>query len=84
MSEFPCQECGSKKRFHKKGCSMVDSAKVNNTTTISKEMQKCGNCYYYIPVHGGMSECRRFPPYTGNRFAWVAPDQWCGEWGHNN
>ena len=24
MSEFPCTVCGSKKRFHKKGCSVSD------------------------------------------------------------
>ena len=51
MSEFPCQECGSKKRFHKRGCSL--NLKTQEVIRSPQDLPEVGTwyvLYFGIPI----------------------------------
>ena len=64
MSEFPCSACGAIKRFHRKGCILVNPVKIGSLEPIkvpemhevirsSAEIPKVGEWYvlnFFVPM----------------------------------
>ena len=49
MSDFPCAECGSKKRFHKKGCSL--NPKTQEAIRSPQDLPEVGD-WYVVSLRG--------------------------------
>ena len=87
MSEFPCSECGSKKRFHKNGCSLAPGwQKVQempyiecpncNDKTIKLKGDQCITCGA-LYLGGGKADIRGVKPgLIGNMRPIKMPEQY--------